>query len=131
MNVTFCNCQPHNQPTTGCSSVMLMVMMMMSILSNSVFSNMISASFVVICHGLDGSVVHWLSYKPFMETILVKSEAREDGENCCEVMMPSGGSTLVNWWLDYSCNGEPEVVRGRSAIRSPRRMNTKWSAWKQ
>lgn len=94
MNVAFCNCQPHNQPTMGCSSVMVMTMVL--IFSDSVVSNMICASFVVICHGLDGCLVHLLSYEPFMGTLLVKSEAREDDENCCEVMMSSiGRSKLV------------------------------------
>jgi hypothetical protein len=68
---------------------------MVLILSDSVVSNMI-CSFVVICYGLDGCLVHLLSYEPFMGTLRVKSEAREDGENCCEVMMSSiGRSKLV------------------------------------
>lgn len=94
MNVAFCNCQPHKQPTMGCLSVK--VVMMVLILSDSVVSNMICASFVVICYGLDGCLVHLLSYEPFIRTLRVKFEAREDGENCCEVMMSSiGRSKLV------------------------------------
>ena len=42
----------------------------------------LSDSFVVICYGLDGCLVHLLFYEPFMGTLRVKSEAREDGENC-------------------------------------------------
>ena len=42
MNVASCNCQPHNQPTMGCSSVM--VVMMVLILGDSVVPNMICAN---------------------------------------------------------------------------------------
>ena len=56
----------------------------------------LSDSFVVICYGLDGCLVHLLFYEPFMGTLRVKSEALEDGENCCEVMLSSiGRSKLV------------------------------------
>lgn len=34
----------------------------------------------------------------------------------------------MQWRLDYSCNGEAEVVKGLSAICIQKSMNTKWSA---